>query len=98
MSTTATALISAACAILGAIIGYVGFLRTSKQDSKDLGKEKGTILTEIGYIKAGIDDIKRKQEKQDERHLEIISRLAAVESLAKQAHSRLDRLEGRDGE
>jgi hypothetical protein len=43
-----------------------------------------------------VDDIKRKQEKQDERHVELISRVTAVEQSAKQAHHRIDRLEGKD--
>ena len=34
-----------------------------------------------------------KQEKQDEQHIEVISRLTAVESSAKQAHKRIDAVE-----
>jgi transposase len=48
------------------------------------------------YIKSGIDDIKKKQEKQDEQHIEIVSRLCSVEASAKQAHKRIDSLEGRE--
>ena len=48
-----------------------------------------------GYIKSGVDDIKRKQEKEDERHVQVVSRLTAVEASAKQAHHRLDSLEGK---
>lgn len=51
------------------------------------------VLTELGYIKSGVDDIKRKQEKQDEQHIEVVSRLTAVESSAKQAHKRIDAVE-----
>jgi hypothetical protein len=81
------------CAI---VFGYSAYKRNNRTDNKDEGKESGTILTEIGYIKAGVDDIKRKQEKQDERHVEIISRVTAVEQSAKQAHHRIDRIEGKD--
>ena len=42
-----------------------------------------------------MDDIKRKQEKEDERHVQVVSRLTAVEASAKQAHHRLDSLEGK---
>lgn len=95
MDVTTTALIGIGCSILGAILGYLGFMRNAKKDSECEGKESGTILTEIGYIKAGVDDIKRRQEKQDDRHLEIIGRLTAVEASSKQAHKRLDTIEGR---
>lgn len=49
----------------------------------------------FGYIKSGVDDIKCKQEKEDERHVQVVSRLTAVEASAKQAHHRLDSLEGK---
>lgn len=93
-----TAILSAILGVLGSVcaiaFGYATYKRNCKTDDANQGKESGTILTEIGYIKAGVDDIKRKQDKQDDRHVEIISRVTAVEASAKQAHHRLDRLEG----
>ena len=67
--------------------------RNQRSDEQQDGRENGTLLTEIGYIKANTDDIKRKQEKQDEQYLELTERMVAVEQSAKQAHHRLDRLE-----
>jgi len=75
------------------IFGYATYKRNQKTDDSNEGKETGTLFTEIGYIKSGIDDIKRKQDKQDERLLRISERLTAVEASSKQAHKRLDRLE-----
>lgn len=92
--STFLGVLGTSCAIA---FGYATYKRNCRDDDNDEGKESGTILTEIGYIKAGIDDIKRKQEKQDERHVEIITRITAVEQSAKQAHHRLDRLEGHGG-
>ena len=88
---TVIGILSPICAI---IFGYATFHRNRKSDTEDEAKSDATVLSDIGYIKAGIDDIKRKQEKQDERHLEIITRLTAVEASAKQAHKRIDRIEG----
>ncbi|MCF8017856.1 MAG: hypothetical protein K9L62_00525 [Vallitaleaceae bacterium] len=94
------AILSTVLGVLGTVcaiaFGYSSYKRNNRMDNTDEGKESGTILTEIGYIKAGVDDIKRKQEKQDERHLEIISRITAVEQSTKQAHLRLDRMVNRD--
>ena len=81
--------------VLAIVFGYSAWKRNQKTDDTSTGENKGTMLTEIGYIKSGIDDIKRKQDKQDERNIEVITRMTAVEASAKQAHKRLDRLEGR---
>lgn len=91
MLSTALGLLGTVCAIA---FGYATYKRNRKADDACEGKENGTMLTEIGYIKAGVDDIKRKQEQQDSRHLEVIGRLTAVEASAKQAHKRIDRIEG----
>lgn len=75
------------------LFAYIAYKRNHTADDKDDGKKDGVLFTEIGYIKAGVDDIKRKQEKQDDQHIDVVSRLTAVESSAKQAHHRIDRLE-----
>ena len=86
-------IIGVACTILGAVLGYVAFLRNAKSDSKADGKQDGTILTELGYIKGGIDEIKAEQREQRQTNTEVLSRIASVESSVKSAHHRLDRIE-----
>lgn len=86
-------IIGVACTIIGAVLGYVAFLRNAKSDSKAHGKQDGTILTELGYIKGGIDEIKAEQREQRQTNTEVLSRLASVESSVKSAHHRLDRIE-----
>ena len=82
--------------ILGGVLSYAAFHRNSKKDSEASGKESGTVLTEIGYIKGGVDRIERKQDEQDARYITMAERVTAVESSAKQAHKRIDRLEGHE--
>lgn len=78
---------------IGALIfGFIAYERNKKTDETRDGKKDGVVLTELGYIKSGIDDIKHKQERQEQQHIEVISRLTAVESSAKQAHKRIDAL------
>jgi len=60
-----SAIIGVVGTILGGILSYAAFHRNSKKDSESEGKEAGTMLTEIGYIKGGIDRIERKQDAQD---------------------------------
>lgn len=88
-------LISLLGGIAGISFGLITFFRNKKSDDTTDGKKDGIVLTELGYIKSGVDDIKRKQEKQDEQNLVFVSRLTAVETSAKQAHKRLDTLECR---
>ena len=53
-------------------------------------KSDATVLSDIGYIKSGIDDIKTEQREQRKFNAEIVSRLVKVEESAKQAHKRID--------
>ena len=92
---TAEAIIGIIVGIGGFIVGLVTFFRNKKSDDASEGRKDGTILTELGYIKSGVDDIKRKQEKQDEQNLKFAERLSSVEASAKQAHKRLDAMEGK---
>ena len=75
--TTVLGVVGTLCAI---VFGYIAFKRNNKNDNTAEGKKDGVLLTEIGYIKSGVDDIKRKQEKEDERHVQVVSRLTAVEA------------------
>ena len=89
--TTVLGIGGTVCAI---VFGYIAFRRNNKNDDTAEGKD-GVLLTEIGYIKSGVDDIKRKQEKEDDRHLKVVERLSVVESSAKQAHHRIDELQNK---
>jgi len=85
-----------ACGVIfGIWQGIRSWTRSREQDNEEDGRENGMLLTEIGYVKSGIDDIKRKQERQESQYIEVISRITAVEVSAKQAHHRIDRIEGK---
>ena len=73
--------------------GYKAFTRGKQADDSSSGKQDGIILTEIGYIKGGIDDIKTEQREQRKVNTEVYSRLSAVESSSNSAHKRIDRLD-----
>ena len=72
---------------------YLAFSRNKKVDDSSEGKQNGIILTEIGYIKGGIDDIKMEQREQRKVNTEVYSRLSAVEASSNSAHKRIDRLD-----
>ena len=81
------------CTVLGAAVGYATFSRNKAKDDRGDGKETGVILTEIGYIKSSVDTVNQKLDRQDERNMEFMSRLSAVEASTKSAHHRIDHLE-----
>ena len=81
-------IIAIAGLLVSAITFYAGRQTATRQD----GKQDGTILSELGYLKANTDDIKRRLDKQDERDRDYISRLTCVEESAKSAHKRIDQL------
>lgn len=76
----------------GIIFGLVTLFRNKKHDDTQEGRTSGTILSDIGYIKAGVDDIKTEQKEQRKTNIELVSRLTAVEESTKQAHKRIDEL------
>jgi hypothetical protein len=81
------------CTVIGVAISYVIYTRDKERDNKSEGRQDGVILTEIGYIKSGIDDIKSEQREQRKINTDVYSKLSAVETSAQQAHLRLDRIE-----
>ena len=82
-------IVSTVCAI---VFGYLAFFRNRKKDDTEEGKSAGTMLSDIGYIKAGVDDIKTEQKEQRKTNIEVVSRLTAVEESTKQAHKRIDEI------
>jgi peptidoglycan hydrolase CwlO-like protein len=79
--------------ICSIIFGYIGYRKGLQKESTESGKSSGALMSDIGYIKAGIDDLKRKQESAETRHYALAERVTKVEESSKQAHKRIDRLE-----
>lgn len=93
MIETMSLVLSAIFGIGGLAFGIISAVRNKKTDDTKEAKEDGIILTELGYIKSGVDDIKHKQEEQEKQNLDFVKHLTAVEESAKQAHKRIDKLE-----
>jgi hypothetical protein len=87
---SAISVISGVCAI---VFGYIAFVRNRDSDKTKEAKSDATILTELGYIKGGIDDVKAEQREQRKTNTDFVGRLVSVETSAKQAHKRIDHIE-----
>ena len=82
--------------IIGCAVAVATFFIGRTTAAKTAGKQDGTMLTEIGYIKANTDEIKAEQKEQRKTNSEYAQRLTAVEESAKSAHKRIDEIERRD--
>jgi len=87
-------LIGAAGTIFGIVFGYIGYTRGTKKECKDDGRTNGAMMSDIGYIKSGVDDLKRKQETSEQRHYDLVERVTRVEASADQAHKRITEIKG----
>lgn len=88
----AGAIIALVVGAVGIIFSFVTLLRNKKQEDKAEGQSSGVMISDIGYIKAGVDEIKAEQKEQRKTNEELITRLTRVEESAKQAHKRIDEL------
>ncbi len=54
---------------------FIGRTTASRHD----GKQEGQILTELGYIKSGVDDTKRKLENMEKSYHSLEGRVVKLE-------------------
>jgi outer membrane murein-binding lipoprotein Lpp len=81
---------------VGTVAGALGAFAAYNKGLKKDGATTGTLMSDVGYIKAGVDDLKRKQETSEARHYALAERVTAVEASASQAHKRIDRIDKKE--
>ena len=76
----------------GVLISWLAFVKRSRRDSEKFAENKGFLASDIGYIKAGVDDLKRegRETRTDVRLLS--ERITRCEESCKQAHKRIDEM------
>lgn len=89
-----TALIAVIAAISGIALGWIGRARAIRQDTVSEAGKDATMRADVEYIKRGVDDMRVEQRLQGQRFDVLSERVTRVEESAKQAHKRLDRLDG----
>lgn len=85
------AVIAAAAAISGIMLGWLGRSRTVRKD----GAQDGELRASVNYIRQGVDDLRVEIRAAGQRYDVLAERVTRVEESAKQAHRRIDRLEGK---
>ncbi len=92
---TVLAVLSAVSTVCAIVFGYATFRRNGRSDVSSHAAKNAALLSEVGYIKANTDDIKAEQKEQRKTNIEFVTRLTAVEESVKQAHKRINRIEGK---
>jgi len=88
------AILSVIAAISGIILGWLGRSRTVRHDTaQDAGRD-AKLQTDMEYIKHGVEDIRFEQRVQGKKFDDLSERVTRVEESTKQAHHRLNRLDG----
>ena len=92
MSTTeiTLTLISVLGTISSIAFAFLAFRRNSQSDTKEIGRESGTMISDLGYIKSSIERIEKRLDLTDSKFDGISTRLARVEESTASAHKRLD--------
>lgn len=91
--------LSAVGALCGIVFGALGFLiayltltRSKHKADEEEGQSKGVIASDVGYIKAGIDDLKREGRETRVAISSLSERVTRCEESCKQAHRRIDEI------
>ena len=100
MDTAVTlSLIATLVAICSGIYGIISSKKknddTTKHANVNQGRETGTILTELGYIKAQIDEVKTKQDKMDDRYIKFTEELAKLSAFKNEASAKFAAIDTR---
>lgn len=93
--TIITAAVSVAAALSGIVLGWAARAREEKKETRSETEREATLRTDMEYLKRGVDDIRIEQRSQGQRMDAMGERLTRVEESSKQAHKRIDRIEGR---
>ncbi len=80
-------------ALFGAIstlLSIVIAITSIRKGQKNEGAATGTLISDVGYIKAGIEDIKCEQRESNDKIAKLTERVTLCEASTKSAHKRLD--------
>lgn len=89
------AVISISIAAGGLLLSVISALVAYNRGVKSKGEAEGSLHSDIGYIKSGVDDLKNEQRLQNTRHYELANTVARIDESAKSAHHRIDGIEDR---
>ena len=93
--TTILFSVIAACASIAAILfGVASYKRNNKKDAYHDGDQDGSIKGDIKYMRNSFDDLRLDVKEVARQQSAQSERLVRCEESCKQAHKRIDRIDG----
>lgn len=96
MDTSIIPAIGIAGTVCAIVFGYIGYISGIEKNSKEEGKESGSLMADTAYIKRRIDDVLFEQRSINTTLSTHSERITRVEESAKEAHKRIDRIERKE--
>lgn len=78
--------------VMSCIFSLLTHRRNEKNDIENASENRGVLQSDVGYIKAGVDDLKRENKAVNLKIDTISERVTRVEESCKQAHKRIDEI------
>ena len=92
-------IIATVVAICGTIYGIYSNrkknIQTDREESLDSGRQVGQILSDLGYIKGQIDEVKIKQDKMDDRYIKLTEKLTELAAYKSESEHRFKDIDDR---
>lgn len=83
-------IVGAILTVISVTIGILTFYYGRKRQSTDDGEFRGSLKTDIDYIKKGVDELRDDNRDMREDYSKLEHRVTLVEASAKSAHKRID--------
>lgn len=92
------AIISVLATVSGVFLGWLGKAKSAKREIREEAASAAVIQSDVVYIKRGVDEMRLEQKDQGRRYDALSERVTRVEESTKQAHHRLNRMNGGAGQ
>ena len=95
MQIEVTVLVSGACAIIGAYLGFQKANADAEARALKEGHKQGKIEADMQSLLSSVKDMKKMLEESKEDRRKLSEMIQTIKSSASQAHKRIDGLEER---
>ena len=79
--------ISVLIAVVGVAVSVGTFFIGRTTAAKNSGQQTGQVLTELGYIKKGIDGLEKKMERMEQQYNNLDVRVSKLEEIVRIYHA-----------
>ena len=88
--TSVLAFISVLGTFSSILFAILAFRRNDRGDQKQIGKNEGVLISDVGYIKSSLDRIEKALDKLEEGYRDLDGRIIKLESESKNTNIRID--------